>query len=135
MAFLYGLAMPMMFPICLIAFVILYICEKFMVTYFYRKPPQFDNSLNTGAINAMKYAPLFFMAFGYWVMGNRQIFETRVKAKTYMSDPVTTGHTVQLAWDQTLPPLIAFFVIFFGLIFRTQVHELFQKMGMVSKEP
>jgi hypothetical protein len=68
--FMYGLAIPLLFPICLLGFTVLYTVEKLMITYFFRKPPMFDEKLNSSAITKMKYAPLFMMFFGYWCMSN-----------------------------------------------------------------
>lgn len=48
--FMYGLAIPLLFPIALLAFSIQYFCEKLTITYFFRKPPMFDEKMNTGSI-------------------------------------------------------------------------------------
>ncbi len=40
--FMYGLLIPMLFPIALLSFLILYTVEKLTLTYFYRKPPMYD---------------------------------------------------------------------------------------------
>ena len=69
--FMYGLAIPLLFPIALLTFIIMYFSEKLQITYFYKKPPMFDEKLNTSALSVLKYAPVVMMIFGYWVMGNR----------------------------------------------------------------
>jgi len=40
--FMYGLALPLLFPIALLAFLVLYVTEKLTITYYYRKPPMYD---------------------------------------------------------------------------------------------
>lgn len=69
--FMYGLAIPLLFPIALICFVIMYMVERLCLTYFYKKPPMFDEKLNESALGMLKWAPVFMMLFGYWTMGNR----------------------------------------------------------------
>ena len=68
--FMYGLAIPMLFPISLMAFTVLYTMEKLTITYFFRQPPMFDEKLNESAISKMKWAPIFMMFFGYWCLSN-----------------------------------------------------------------
>ena len=41
-SFMYGLAMPIVFPITLVALLNQYIFEKFAIAYFYKKPPSYD---------------------------------------------------------------------------------------------
>lgn len=40
--FMYGLALPLLFPIALLAFFVLYVTEKLTITYYYKKPPMYD---------------------------------------------------------------------------------------------
>lgn len=81
--FMYGLALPLLFPIALIAFIVLYTTEKLAITYFYRKPPMYDEKMNEAAIGILKWAPFFMVIFGFWQMGNMQIFSKDVSSKDY----------------------------------------------------
>ena len=45
-SFTYGLVLPIMFPIALVAFINLYIVERYQFAYTYRKPPIMGNDLN-----------------------------------------------------------------------------------------
>lgn len=69
--FMYGLAIPLLFPIALLALLIMYISEKLQLTYFYRKPPMYDEKLNASSLTVLMYAPVAMMVFGYWILGNR----------------------------------------------------------------
>jgi len=69
--FMYGLAIPLLFPIAFTYFVVLYIVEKLCLTYYFKKPPMYDEKLNESVIGTLKWAPVFMMIFGYWIMGNR----------------------------------------------------------------
>ena len=71
--FMYGFGMPMLFPIACASFVVLYFQEKLMLYYGYRLPPMYDERLSESVINWMRFAPLFFLAFGYWMASNQQL--------------------------------------------------------------
>ena len=69
--FMFGLALPMLFPIAAFTFFNYYFCEKVLLTYYYQKPPMYDEKLNNTALAWAKFAPMLMMAFGYWIMGNK----------------------------------------------------------------
>ncbi|CDW90155.1 UNKNOWN [Stylonychia lemnae] len=114
--FMYGLALPLLFPIALLAFLVLYITEKLTITYYYKKPPMYDQKMNEAAIGILKWAPFFMMIFGFWQLGNMQIFSHEIGIKDYATDPVVTNHDIQLSGDQALP-LFIFAIIFFACLF------------------
>ena len=64
--FMYGLVLPILFPICLLSIFIQYVVEKMQFAYFYRQPPHFDNRQNDRALGILLYAPVIMMVFGYW---------------------------------------------------------------------
>ena len=68
--FMYGLAIPLLFPIAVLYYIILYVVERLCITYYYRRPPMFDDKLNLASIGTLKWAPVFMMAFGFWIMSN-----------------------------------------------------------------
>ena len=72
--FMHGLALPVLFPICFLAILNMYIAEKLQFAYFYKQPPMMDNKLNDRALQIMGWAPLLLFFFGYWQLGNRQQF-------------------------------------------------------------
>ena len=69
--FTYGLALPILFPITLFTMINMYISEKYLFAYYYRKPPMFGAGMNSGALKLLYYAPYFMIFFGYWQLGNR----------------------------------------------------------------
>ena len=69
--FTYGFALPILFPIAMLSFLILYFTERVRLAFFYRNPPQFNLTLDNLAISNLKYAPLTMMVLGFWFMGNR----------------------------------------------------------------
>lgn len=68
--FMYGIALPELFPMTAFTFFNYYVVEKFLIAYYYRKPPIYDGELNKISLDSMKFAPLFMLFFGYWCMGN-----------------------------------------------------------------
>jgi len=69
--FMYGIALPMLFPVAFLGIVVLYIVEIVQITYVYKKPPAYDEKLNNAALSMMKWAPFLMLVFGYWLIGNK----------------------------------------------------------------
>jgi hypothetical protein len=64
--FTFGLALPLLFPIALIGFIVLYIIERILITYYFRQPPMYDEKMNAAAISVLKWAPFLMVSFGFW---------------------------------------------------------------------
>lgn len=67
---MYGAGIPILFPIAVAALTVLYLMEKMMLYYSYRQPPMYDEKLNNNVLYLLGYAPLFFLAFGYWMFSS-----------------------------------------------------------------
>lgn len=117
--FMYGLALPLLFPIALLSFSALYTVERLTLTYYYRKPPMFDEKMNSAAISVLKWAPFFMMSFGYWCFGNKQIFSNELYPVVHEADPLVTNHDVFdfKEVNQTVPLFIFAIVFFIGTFF------------------
>jgi hypothetical protein len=133
--FMYGLAIPILFPISLLAFTILYAAEKMTITYFFRKPPMFDEKLNSKAISIMRWAPIFMMFFGYWCLTNKQIFTNETHEIVRTVDPVETGHTlISFGFDQGIPLLLTGLALFFVMFFTKLTLVILNKYGIMMPE-
>ena len=97
-----------MYPIAALTFANIFVIEKLGITYWYRKPPAYGPELNDTALEWMKWAPITFFGLGYWIMGNKQMFNNYTKATTYKTDPIITGHN-GLPWNEDGPALVMFF--------------------------
>ena len=104
--FMFGLALPMLFPIAAFTFFNYYLCEKLLLTYYYQKPPMYDEKLNSTALSWAKYAPLLMMSFGYWIMGNKQIFSNTIVPLEFTSKTLFTDHSGNPDVGQELPLFI-----------------------------
>lgn len=69
--FMYGYPLPILFPIAAFTFFNFYITEKVLVAYYFKKPPMYDEKLNKVVLELMRWAPVYFIFFGYWAMGNK----------------------------------------------------------------
>lgn len=76
--FMYGLFIPVMWPICAIGIFNMYVVERWALAYYYRQPPLFDEKLNKRAIDLLQGAPFFMFFMAYWALGNPQIFNNQV---------------------------------------------------------
>jgi len=133
--FMYGLAIPLLFPICLLGFTVLYTMEKLTITYFFRKPPMFDEKLNESAIRKMKYAPIFMMFFGYWCMSNVQLFTNKSGEIVSTLVPVDTFHTMfSFNVNQALPLVIVGFLLLIIIFFDDLVQKALIWIGLLSAD-
>jgi len=66
---MYGVALPILFPIAAFTFANLLLMERVLITYWHSKPPMYDDKLNTQTLNLMRWAPVVLCFFGYWFLG------------------------------------------------------------------
>ena len=111
-AFTHGLYFPLLWPIATFGLINSYVVERLCLAYYYKQPPMLDNKLNLKALGFMQYAPLSLFAFGYWALGNRQMFFNEIEPKTtQLQELAYTNHTLgDPGWHAC--PLIIAFVIF-----------------------
>lgn len=67
----FGVGIPELFVISAVSILNLYVLETFMLHYVYKSPPAYDEKLNKSALRILSFAPLFLVAFGYWMLSNR----------------------------------------------------------------
>lgn len=82
----------------------------------------------------MKYAPLLMMFFGYWCMGNMQIFNYVINPLTYTNKPLVTGHKVYPTVSQSLPLFITGCAVAFAIIFTDIFQSCLVKMKIMTLE-
>lgn len=69
--FMYGFGLPILFPVAILSFVVLYFVEKTMLYYSYRMPPMYDEKQSEMVIRIVQFAPVFYLAFGYWMCSSK----------------------------------------------------------------
>ena len=50
---MYGVGLPILFPLACISFAIIYFTEVFMLYYIYKRPPAFEEGLNIDALKSV----------------------------------------------------------------------------------
>lgn len=114
-SFMFGFGIPVFFIIGAGSMAILYFIEKSMLYYSYMQPPMYDQRLNDSVLSKMKYAPCFFLAFGYWMAANNQLLSNEyLYPVEHASDTRLTDHTMgdiftARGWACPYWPLIVFF--------------------------
>jgi len=89
---MYGLGLPMLFPIAILSFFIFWLTERYQIAYCYQLPPAMDDRMTQNAMNLLSYTPILFLLNGFWMLGNRQMFENVVNQISTSTTPMVTGH-------------------------------------------
>lgn len=114
----FGVGLPLLFPLTLIAILFLYIFERLLTIYWYKKSAMINDRLNKNAIKTLKWAVHLYTFAGYWFLTNRQIFYDDVEPKARRSDTDITNHTIyHIEIDRTFPLLIFSFGLLAYMIF------------------
>ena len=70
MAMIYGLALPILYPITLVTLIVFYYLEISMIYYSYRMPPEYDEEINNGCLQILYKAPLVASLMSIWMLSN-----------------------------------------------------------------
>lgn len=136
-AFMYGAGMPFLFPVAALTLFVLYTVERLLVAYSYKEPPSYDEKINKSAINKLLAAPLLYLAFGYWMYSNPQIFTNEIIPKKTISEIPLNEHAI-IAWPKTLVsvPYFATFWLFLILVvfkkFYRKLTQIIYPAGIVN---
>lgn len=63
---LFGLGLPLLYPIALFGFFIFYYTEMYMLHYSYRVPPCYDEKLNTQILYMLQLSPIICNIMSIW---------------------------------------------------------------------
>ena len=107
-AFCYGAAMPPLYGIACVAFVILYINERLLVCYYYREPPAFDEKMTALTLDLVSYVPYIMLPMAFWQLGNRQIYETVVTQIDFKTDVKLSQHNFSAAFSHMDPTFMTY---------------------------
>ena len=70
---MFGVGLPILFPIALSTYLVIYCQEIYMLYYVYKRPPTYDEKLAKAVLNNLQYASLFLLGFGFWQISNFQL--------------------------------------------------------------
>ena len=71
---MYGLGMPVLFPLAAFNFLNQWICERMVVAWYMRLPPSLSDTLMRNFVQKVQYAPMLMILNGWWMISNFQIF-------------------------------------------------------------
>lgn len=139
---MYGFGMPVLYPIALLSVLILYAVEKCMLYYGYRQPPMYDDQLYTMVCRVLKFAPLLFCLFSYWMYTDIYLLSEdapAAKEKRFDQPSIQKHKSILLdlfikeAWTQySWPFLLLFIVALVILLFGTYLLWLQDKVLSVA---
>jgi hypothetical protein len=70
-AMMYGIGMPLLFPIAALNIFNQWITERIAVAYLAKLPPALDSKLTDNCISVLRWAPLLLLFNGYWMVSNQ----------------------------------------------------------------
>jgi hypothetical protein len=69
-SFFYGMQIPLLFPIALFGIFNMYMNERLLLAYYYKKPPMYDLALHLEALTRIRFAPILCFLLAFWNMNN-----------------------------------------------------------------
>ena len=69
--FMFGFGIPVLFPIATLSLFVLYRVEKYMMYYFYKMPPMYEERITQEILSTLRFAPFLYLICGYWMLTNR----------------------------------------------------------------
>lgn len=94
MTMMFGLGMPILFPIAAFNYLVFWATERYQVAYTYQMPPLMDDTLTKNTMRLLSYSPILFLLNGLWMISNKQIFDSWVAPLASASSVMDTGHTI-----------------------------------------
>lgn len=128
---LYGMGIPMLFPIAVLGLVVFWMLERYCVAYTYQIPPSLDDRMTNNAIQLLLKAPIFYMINGFWMLTNTQIFNGWVNPIAKQGEPMVTGHTVNMTMsvNQASPLFLLTIALFVIIILESYFKDHLTEWG------
>lgn len=96
--FMYAVLIPVLFPICMLALINTYLVDKLMLTYWYKRPPMYDDKIYVEALHLLRLAPLLTFALGYWALSNSQMFRNKPILRAFANQGGNPRHSL-IDWN------------------------------------
>lgn len=106
---MYGVGMPILFPIAAFNFFNQWVCERLTVALLVKQPPALDAKLTNNCISMLKWSPLFLLFNGYWMLSNKQIFLNTWEFIEKSTESMRSEHFVYFSVNWAAPILLISF--------------------------
>lgn len=118
----FGVGIPILFPITLIAVVVQYVFERLLTVYYYSKPIMKEDIGSEASIAALKWCVLLYTFIGYWMLSSKQIFHREVASIRRRGDLENNHHSVyELKHDHSYALLLAALILLFLMILTSAI--------------
>jgi len=114
---MYGFGLPIFLILTLICLIVSYIVDKILVAYYYRKPHLYDDVLNMHSLSILKWGAFVYIAVGYWMVSNRQMFGNSLNPIAYHDQIQNTDHNIYQHNDYKFQSILKWTAIALGLCF------------------
>ena len=133
---LYGLGLPMLFPIAFLSYFIFWATERYQIAYTYQLPPAMDDKMTVNAMKLLSYTPIMFLLNGYWMLSNMQMFDSKVSRIDQVNDRMQSGHTMDSinALSHATPMLFIAIPLLVIILLRTQIYTYLEKWGFTISQ-
>lgn len=129
-AMMYGLSMPILFPLAGLTIYNMRICNRVEVAWLYKLPPAMNDSITRQVMALLKFSPLFLIFNGYWIMDNQQIFNNVWSYKMQAYDHMPSAHQIMFKVNQASPLFYICFASIIILILQFSIPpELLMQLG------
>ena len=143
--FMYGFGMPILFPIAMVGFLVLWVVEKLYLFYGYIMPPMYDEKLSQDVLRKLQFAPLLYLCFGYWMASNQQLLSNdHLDPVASSNDVYITNHTMgsiftSSGWGGIKWPMLTCFIFlnlvwYFGDFFMNLLYGCFESLKIGNIE-
>ena len=124
---MYGVGMPILFPLAAFNFFNQWLCERIIVSYQVQQPPIMDDKLTVNCIEMLYFSPLFLLINGYWMLSSPQIFDNAWTFITDSEHTMKSTHFLDFKPGHASPMLYmafsAVFIIAFTKIFKDYIGQ------------
>jgi hypothetical protein len=127
---MYGVGLPILFPIAAFTYFNLYTIERLLVAYFVQLPPTFDDKMTKNAVSILRWAAVLHLFFGYWMLSSKQIFQNIYSFIPNSQTPMLTGHTfANIKVDQAVPIALMGGCVLIIILLQTFFKKTMKKWG------
>jgi hypothetical protein len=133
---MYGIGLPILFPIAAFNFCNQYICERLIVAYQVKKPPVLDDKLAKNAIELLYWSPVLLLFNGYWMLSNHQIFFNVWSYIDQQDQGMKSDHHIDgdINWASPVLLMAVTAILFTGVTKRFQNYLMDWGFALQSKE-